>query len=174
MKYGILPGKITATSNGKYIIIGTIENQNTDSGFYLLKIKPNLVQDSFSTIKYHYDTLCPNPIQKAEYISLDSAKIAYSNLPKPVPVGSILPMTLKIYPNPTKSYLDFKFSGYGDSSVTFSMFDILGVEIRSYQYKTDKSGNLNARVDLPDVANSCYIVELTQAGQRLIQKVMIY
>jgi len=166
--FNVYPSTLRATSDGKYIISGSVKNGNSDIGIYAAKINSSLQLDTFYSAKYSYDYLCNN-IQDTGTILLDNAP--EKNLA--INEQKEMNQTFSIYPDPARDFISLSYSGLSDSRVQFSLYNILGVNVISSGYSADKNGNLNQQIGLQGIPSGCYIVELVQGNKRLLKKVMI-
>ena len=167
--FDVQPVTINATTDGKYIISGhVITGHDITTGIYVAKINSNLEPDSFYQTKYNYDYLCSS-MQDTGTILLDNSPLkdlAIDENMKPEAAFSI-------YPNPARDFIELSCSGLTEGAVQFSLYNILGVNVISFDFRTAGNGNLNQQIDLQNIPAGFYIVELDQGDKRLVQKLMI-
>lgn len=164
----IIPSTISATSDNKYIISGTILKNGISDGIYVAKINSSLKLDSFYSTKYNYDYLCANGVPNAGTILLDSAPVKNLAVDE---TGKH--EEFSIYPNPAKDFVNFNCSGLSADKVQFTIYNILGLAVMSSAFSADWTGDLSRQVSLPNISAGLYMVELVQGNKRLVQKVIV-
>ncbi len=155
-KFDLNPISIKNTSDGKFIMTGTVLNNNSPSAIFAEKINSNLAQDSFYSSKFNYDYLCGN-IQDTGTIRLDHLPV--KNLAVDEGINSL--PDFSIYPNPAHDYLYIRSSELANQEVQIAVFNTLGNRIVS-EHLNPFAGNLNDRIELNHFPKGVYFIEIRQ------------
>jgi len=168
-KYALLPSKISATHDGKYLIIGYLQPNPIPPfvGVFIAKVNSDIDQDSFYTKKLRYDSLCTNTIPDSGNISISNAEVI--NLDT---IG-IKFTDFKLFPNPAQDFFEISASGLSAEPFYLMVYDVLGRQVSDYQYMPDINGNLSQKINLNNVASGCYLVSLRQGSNYFVKKLIV-
>jgi Secretion system C-terminal sorting domain len=80
---------------------------------------------------------------------------------------------LSVFPNPTsnKTYLDFSLDS--DETVSISLFDVLGQIVKQFDYGRMDQGNHQLELDLADLINGIYSINITTNQDRTTKNILI-
>ncbi len=77
-----------------------------------------------------------------------------------------------IYPNPATDLVNVAFNGVQDEKVSIRIFDMVGRTIRSETFTTE-SGLNKFNINLHQVVQGVYFVELTSANTKIVKKLVL-
>jgi len=148
-----------------------IENQ---FDAYLFKLNQQLESDTFYTVQYNYDSLCPYQIASDTIVQDDCGLIVGMEEIKPEKKDK--KEEIKIYPNPTKSIFNISIPSsigneFTNSSCIIEIFDIYGRKVK--EIKIPKGQN-KTEVDVGGWRKGLYLVRV-RTGQSVVgsEKVVV-
>ncbi|QDK79723.1 carbohydrate-binding protein [Spirosoma sp. KCTC 42546] len=86
--------------------------------------------------------------------------------------GKSLAESVRVFPNPTASYVSIQAERVSDTPLEVTLFDA-GLGRLHQTTKISKTGNaFSEKIDLSQLAGGVYILEIKQDGERVLQKVL--
>ncbi|WP_332367893.1 T9SS type A sorting domain-containing protein [Spirosoma telluris] len=86
--------------------------------------------------------------------------------------GKTLAEAVRVFPNPTASFVSIHAERVSDSPLEVNLFDA-GLGRLHQATKISKTGDaFSAKLDLSQLAGGIYILEIKQDGERVLQKVL--
>ena len=112
-----------------------------------------------------------SPIRQINYTASGKTN---PNIPDPFDAENIASLSnFTVYPNPAKSQVNLNFvSNIEDSNVTISIFDIVGKQIFE-QTQTSFLGSNQANLNISDLQEGCYFIQIDNGQERIIEKLTV-
>ena len=80
-----------------------------------------------------------------------------------VPNSNVLKNNLKVFPNPASSFVNIEYTGQKNEVLSYTLYDLAGRYIKAG--RTDVTSSVSKiQVDLSDLANAGYMLEVTANG----------
>lgn len=80
---------------------------------------------------------------------------------------------LRVYPNPTKDYVNVDFYLLTEQNVTIFIFDAIGKEVKEYQYANVPQGSNILSISVNDLSSGTYFLHLVSDDFNGTEKVLI-
>ncbi|TWO32869.1 S8 family serine peptidase [Seonamhaeicola sediminis] len=80
---------------------------------------------------------------------------------------------IAVWPNPTNGNINIKLNNLSsDNDIKVNIFDIQGRKIKNFSYKMNSS-SLTKTLDLSNVTNGIYLLEIQQGNKKAVRKILV-
>jgi len=81
--------------------------------------------------------------------------------------------SLEVYPNPFSTTTNLVYNLNQSSKVTFSVFNMVGEQVKSFDLSTQPVGMNRVELDMTDIAGGIYFVNMVANGQTITKKITL-